>query len=160
MSQHASTTDHKAAAADAPKDARPDIRGILEGFKLPGFDFDAFVESRKLDIDVVTQTTAATFTGVRTIADKQGELLKSGLNEVGAALRAVPSDVAKSTGIVRKQRDLVRDGLSSALASMKEIAEAARKSQSEVIEIASGRVRCDVEEIRRLANRPHEKTAK
>jgi phasin family protein len=160
MSQHASTTDHKAAAADAPKRARPDIRGILEGFKLPGFDLDAFVESRKLDIDVVTQTTAATFTGVRTIADKQGELLKSGLNEVGAALRAVPSDVAKSTGIVRKQRDLVRDGLSSALASMKEIAEAARKSQSEVIEIASGRVRCDVEEIRRLANRPHEKTAK
>jgi phasin family protein len=149
MSQHASTTDHKAAAADAPKDARPDIRGILEGFKLPGFDLDA-----------PSRATAATFTGVRTIADKQGELLKSGLNEVGAALRAVPSDVAKSSDSVREQRELVQDALSSALASMKQVAEAARKSQSEVIEIASGRVRSDVEEIRRLANCSHEETAK
>jgi phasin family protein len=137
------------------KDSKaPDITGILEKFKLPGFDIDGFVESRKLDIDAVTRATSAAFTGAQSIVDKQTELLKTVLTEVSNALRTFPADAAKPAELVRKQQELANEALTSAIASMKEIAETVRESQSEILEIASNRVKSNVEEIRRLAKRP------
>jgi phasin family protein len=161
------TTTSDTTTASAPtvsgtheKHAGPDIAGILEKFKLPGFDLDSFVQSRKNDIDAVTQATSAAFSGAQTIVDKQTELLKTVLTEVGNALRTVPQDAAKPAEFVRKQQELANEALSSALASIKEIAETVRESQSKVLEIASNRVRSSVEEIRRSAKLPPDNEAK
>src|SRR5450631_2802184 len=135
-------------------DAGPDIAGMLERFKLPGFDVDGFVQSRKLDIDAVTKASSAAFSGAQTIVDKQNELLKTVLTEISDALRTLPADAAKPADLVRKQQELANKALTSAINSMKEIAETARESQSEILEIASNRVKSNVEEIRRLAKRP------
>jgi len=136
----------------------PDIAGMLEKFKLPGFDMNSFVESRKQDIDAVTKATSAAFSGAQTIVDKQNELLKTVLTEVSDALRTLPADAAKPAELIRKQQQLASEALTSAIASMKEIAESVRESQSEIMEIASNRVRSNVEEIRRLAQRPGSET--
>jgi hypothetical protein len=54
------------------KTVAPNIStGILERFKLPGFDLEGFVQSRKLDINAVTQATSAAFADAQTIVDKQ-----------------------------------------------------------------------------------------
>src|SRR5450755_4617996 len=137
-------TDHDS------KGAGPDITGMLEKFKLPGFDIESFIESRKLDIDAVSKATSAAFSGAQTIVDKQNELLKTVLTEVSEALRTLPADAAKPAELIRKQQQLANEALTSAIASMKEIAESVRASQSEIIEIASTRVRSNVDEIRRL----------
>jgi phasin family protein len=76
------------------------------------------------------------------------------LTEISDALRTLPADAAKPADLVRKQQELANKALTSAINSMKEIAETARESQSEILEIASNRVRSSVEEIRRLAKRP------
>jgi phasin family protein len=139
---------------DKDSKGAPVITGILEKFKLPGFDVDGFVESRKLDIDAVTRASSAVFTGAQSIVDKQTELLKTVLTEVSNALRTLPADAAKPAELVRKQQELANEALTSAIASMKEIAETVRESQSKILEIASSRVKSNVEEIRRLAQRP------
>jgi phasin family protein len=149
--QTTAKSDPKGTPPQDVKNAAPDITGMLERFKLPGFDLEGFVQSRKLDIDAVTQATSAAFAGAQTIVDKQAELLKTVLTEVGDALRTLPEGTATPAELVRKQGELANQALSSALASMKEIAETVRKSQSEILEIASNRVRSNVEEIRRLA---------
>jgi phasin family protein len=146
VTPNSETTPHQDA-----KDAAPDIAGILERFKLPGFDLDGFLESRKLDIEAVTRGTSAAFAGAQTIVEKQAELLKTVLTEVGDALRTLPEDVAKPAELIRKQQELASEALSKALASMKEIADTVGKSQSEILEIVSNRMRSNVEEIRRLA---------
>jgi len=146
-------SDPKDAPHEDVKGASLDIRGILERVKLPGFDLDGFLESRKLDIDSVTRGTSAAFVGAQTVVEKQAELLKTVLTEVGDALRKLPQEAAKPADIIRKQQELASEALSSALASMKEIADTVGKSQSEVLEIVSNRVRSNVEEIRNLANR-------
>jgi phasin family protein len=160
--QTTATSDPKGTPSQDVKNAAPDITGLLERFKLPGFDLDGFVESRKQDIDAVKQATSAAFAGAQTIVDKQTELLKTVLTEASDALRTLPEDAAKPAELVRKQGKLANQALSSALASMKEIAETLREKQSEILEIASSRVRSNVEEIRRLAKRPetHENDAK
>jgi phasin family protein len=140
------------------KGAGPDITGMLEKFKLPGFDIESFIESRKLDIDAVSKATSAAFSGAQTIVDKQNELLKTVLTEVSNALRTLPADASKPAELIRKQQELANEALTSAIASMKEIAESVRESQSEILEIASNRVRSNVEEIRRLAQRPGSET--
>ena len=152
--QTSSTAESKDTTAKTSKDAAPDITGILERFKLPGFDLQGFVESRRHDIDALTQATTATFSGAQTIVDKQTELLKTVLAEVGDAMRAIPADAAKPAELLRKQQELASEALTGALSSMRDIAETVRKSQSEVLEIAANRVRSSVEEIRRLAKRP------
>jgi phasin family protein len=156
------TADPKQTPHPDAKHAAVDITGMLERFKLPGFDLDGFLESRKLDIDSVTRGTSAAFAGAQTIVEKQAELLKTVLTEVGDALRTLPEEAAKPTELIRKQQELANEALSSALASMKEIADTVGKSQSEILEIVSNRVRTSVEEIRRLANRqpPNENEVK
>ena len=156
------TSELKDAPHEDVKDASLDIRGMLERFKLPGFDLDGFLESRKLDIDSATRGTSAAFVGAQTIVEKQGELLKTVLTEIGDALRNLPHEAAKPADIIRKQQELASEALSSVLASMKEIADTVGKSQSEILEIVSNRVRSNIEEIRNLANRhqPDEKEVK
>ena len=132
----------------------PDVAGILEKFKLPGFDLEGFIESRKSDIDAVTNATSAAFAGAQAVADKQTELLKTVLTEIGDALNPSADGAPKPVEFVRKQQAFANAALTSTLASMKEIAETARESQSKILEIASSRVRSDVEEIRRMAKRP------
>jgi phasin family protein len=155
-------SDLRDASHEDVKGESLDIRGMLERFKLPGFDLDGFLESRKLDIDSVTRGTSAAFVGAQTIVEKQADLLKTVLTEVGDALRKLPQEAAKPAEIIRKQQELASEALSSALASMKEIADTVGKSQSEIIEIVSNRVRSNIEEIRNLANRhrPDEKEIK
>lgn len=147
------TSDSKRTLQQDVKDAVPDFTAMLERFKLPGFDLDGFLQSRKLDIEAVTRGTSAAFAGAQTIVEKQAELLKTVLTEVSDALSTFQEEATRPAELIRKQQELANEALSSALASMKEIADAAGKSQAEILEIASDRVRSNVDEIRRLVKR-------
>jgi phasin family protein len=147
--QSTSTTDSKVPSHE-DKGAAPEIKGFLEKLKLPGFDLDGFLAARKLDIDAVSQASSTAFAGAQTIVDKQAEHLKAALTEIGDALRALPESASKPAELLQKQQELANDALSSAIESIKENAETLRKSQAEIFEIASNRIRSNVEEIRNL----------
>jgi phasin family protein len=131
-------------------DKAPDIKEILDRFKLPNFDVDAFIATKQADIDAVTRATAIALAGAQNLADKQAELLKSTLGEVGEALKTVREDAKNPGELIGKQRDLVQSALSKTIESMKEMAEAAQKSQAEIFEVASERVRTNVETVREM----------
>jgi phasin family protein len=131
-------------------DKAPDIKEIFDRFKLPNFDLDAFIATKQADIDAVTRATAIALAGAQNVADKQAELLKSTLGEVGEALKTVRDDAKNPTELLGKQRDLVQSALSKTIESMKEMAEAAQKSQAEIFEVASERVRTNVEQVREM----------
>jgi phasin family protein len=150
------TFDSKATPSQEVKSAVTDAVGVLEKLKLPGFDLDGFVASRKLDIDAVTQATSTAFAGAQTIVDKQAEMLKTALTEISDALRALPENAAKPAEFFHKQQEIASDALSSAIAGLKDTAETLRKSQADILEIATNRVRSNVEEIRNLVKRPKE----
>jgi len=44
--QTTATSDPKRTPSQDVKNAAPDITGLLERFKLPGFDLEGFVQSR------------------------------------------------------------------------------------------------------------------
>ncbi len=134
--------------------AVPDIRAMLERFRLPGLDIDAFVSSRQADIDAVTHATTVALTGAQSIAETQAEILKSALTELSSMVKTIPEERSQPGELVRKEREIAQEAISHALSSMREIAETAQKSQAEILDIATQRMRGNVEEIRALFNKP------
>ncbi len=139
------------SSQSAAADATARIREIFDRFRLPGFDFEAFIEARQADIDAVSRATNVAFSGAQTITQKQAELLKSTLEEINTAVKARGEAAAEATAdVVGKETDIIRSTLSRTLEGMKEMAEAAQKSQTEIYEIALDRARSNAEQLRTL----------
>ena len=129
--------------------ATANIREIFERFRVPGLDFNAFIEARQADIDAMTRATTVAFAGAQTITEKQAELLKSALGEINEAVKArTSSSESGVSDFMKKESDLVQTTLSRTFEGMKEMAEAAQKSQTEVYQIALKRVRANTEQLR------------
>ncbi len=134
-------------ASAAMSTAADRIREMFKGASLPRFDMDAYVEARHEDIDAVAKATTVALGSAQTITAKQAELLKSSLDNLRDALTArKPGD---SLGdLAGKERDLIQGSLSRTLEGMREMAEAAQKSQAQIFDIATDRVRSNVETLR------------
>ena len=142
-------SDATKTATNAFGSAADRIREMLGGVSLPGFNIDAYISARQADIDAVSKATSVAFAGAQTITNKQAELLKESLEELHEALTArKPGD---SLGdVATKERELIQSSLSRTLEGMKEMAEAAQKSQAEIFDIALDRVRSNAEQLRSM----------
>jgi phasin family protein len=142
--------DSSTGTTSAP-DAATKIREIFDRFRLPGFDFDAWIEARQADIDAMAKATSVAYSGAQSITEKQAELLKSALGELNAAVKvrsAAESAGEKIADITKQETELMQNTLSRTLQGMKEMAEAAQQSQTEIYELALDRVRTNAEQLR------------
>ncbi|GAC1306780.1 MAG: hypothetical protein NVS2B3_03880 [Vulcanimicrobiaceae bacterium] len=147
--------DMSSAARDAAKSATSKMREIFEQFKVPGFNADAFIEARQADIDAMSHATSIAFSGAQSITEKQAELLKTALGEINSAVKARAGTEGESglRDMVKRESEIVQTTLSRTVESMKEMAEAAQKSQAEIYEIALDRVRNNTEALRAMFSR-------
>jgi phasin family protein len=145
-------SDSSTDTTDA-KEATSRIREIFDRFRLPGFDFEGWIEARQGDIDAMAKATSVAYSGAQSITDKQAELLKSALGELNAAVKVrsgAESAGEKIADITKQETELVQSTLSRTLEGMKEMAEAVQQSQTEIYEIALDRVRTNTERLREL----------
>ena len=127
------------------------IRHLLERYRLPGFDLDAFVQARQADIDAISRATTVAFTGAQTITEKQVDLLKAALDQLNEALSSRSTASGESAKeLAKKQRDLVQSTLARTLEGMKEMAEAAQRAQMEIFDIGLERARSNAAQLRDL----------
>jgi phasin family protein len=129
------------------------IRDILQRYQFPGFDLDAFIQSRRADIDAISRATAVAFKGAQTITEKQADLLEAALDELKVALSSVSTTPGNSTSaeeVSKKQGDLLQNAITRALDDMKEMAEAVQRAQKEIFDIALERARSNAEQLRSL----------
>ena len=129
------------------------IRHLLERYRLPGFDRDAFVQARQADIDAISRATAVAFTGAQTITEKQADLLEAALDELKVALSSrptAPGNGASAEEVAKKQGDLLQTAITRALDDMKQMAEAVQRAQKEIFDIALERARSNAEQLRSL----------
>jgi phasin family protein len=153
MNDTSGKTSAGSTTAEGAKEATERIREIFDRFRFPGFDLDAWIEARQADIDAMSKATSVAFSGAQSITDKQAELLKSALEELGAAVKVrSTSDSAgeKISDITKQEAELVQNTLSRTVQGMKEMAEAVQRSQTEIYEIALDRIRSNTEQLRGL----------
>jgi phasin family protein len=104
---------------------------MLEQFKLPGVDTKEIVEARRKDIDALVQANKAIYDGMQALANKQGELLQTAMADIQAAVKGASSGIG--VGDPSKQGELARKAYEKVLGDMKDLAEIARKSQTEAM---------------------------
>jgi phasin family protein len=145
------STNSASTASQAYSDATSRIREIFGRFRFPGFDLDAYIQARQADIDAISKATSVAFSGAETITQKQAELLKSTLEEINSAVKARTAGAGETPAdVIAHEGDIIRSTLSRTLEGMKEMAEAAQKSQTEIYEIALDRARSNAEQLRTL----------
>ncbi|CAG4890134.1 phasin family protein [Paraburkholderia saeva] len=116
---------------------------MLEQFKLPGFDVPAIMEARRKDVEALVTANQTAFQGMQSLAQKQGEMLRTTLTELQA--------LASTGGAASPQAaELVQQTLHKALANMQQLAQAAYQSQAESYAVIQKRVEENVEELRTL----------
>ena len=126
-----------------------DITKMMSQFQLPGIDMSAFVEARRKDIEALAQANTAAVESMQALARRQQEMLAEAMHEIQqAATHATSGGIALPDPA--KQADLTRKACEKALAQMTELAELARKSQSEVMASLSRRASENMEEIKNL----------
>jgi phasin family protein len=121
---------------------------MLEQFKLPGVDTKEIVEARRKDIDALVQANQAIYEGMQAMANKQGELLKRSMEDIQSAMKSAAGGVG--VGDPGKQGDLARKAYEKVLGDMKDLADIARKSQTEAMAKITQRGTEHLDEVKKM----------
>lgn len=122
-----------------------DFTKILEQFKLPGVDVSALMEARRKDIEALTEVNKIALQSSQTMAQKQVEILQKTMQELTQTMTG-----GKPLENAAKQGELVQHAMEKAFAYMLELAEVARKAQTEALEVINKRAQENMQELARL----------
>lgn len=126
---------------------KPDLRALLDSLKLPGIDTHKLLESGRKDIEALLETNEKVFMTAEALTRKQAELLSELVREWHASLK---DSVSTASGADKLNHATVhaQRALTTALTSMKEMAEIAAKSNQDVIGILNARFHAGLQELR------------
>ena len=122
-----------------------DITKIVEQFKLPGIDVSALMEARRKDIEALTEVNKIALQSSQTMTQKQVEILQKTMEELAQAMGA-----GKPLENAAKQGELVQHAMEKAFTYMQELAEVARKAQTEALDVINKRAQQNIQELTSL----------
>lgn len=127
----------------------PDMNKMFEGFKMPGFDATAMIDSQKKNMEALVAANQAAMAGYQDFFKKQMAIFE----ETMAAAQSHMSNLGDAMGPdgAAKQAELYKVAFEKALANMTELAEAAKKANEEAFAIVSARVQESIAELQALA---------
>ena len=125
-----------------------DLTKMLYQFKLPGIDTKEIVEARRKDIDALVQANQAAYEGMQALANKQGELLKTAMEDIQSAVKGAAGGVG--VGDPGKQGELARKAYEKVLGDMKDLAEIARESQTDAMAKITQRGTEHLDEVKKM----------
>jgi phasin family protein len=125
-----------------------DLTKLMEQFKLPGVDMTAFVEARRKDVAALTEANKVAYESMQALAAKQTEMLTQAMQGIQEAAKAA----ATGSGMVdpAKQAEAAQAAYKKALADMQELAEIARKSQTEAMASITQRASEHMQEFKKM----------
>jgi phasin family protein len=129
----------------SPANLLGEIARTVEQLKLPGLDAATVLERRRKDIEALAEANRIAQAGVQDLAQKQGDILQKMLRELQALARDGKVGIAQSPA---QLGDLVQKALHDAFGNMRDLAEIARKSQTEAFGVVSDRVQRNIEELK------------
>jgi phasin family protein len=112
---------------------------------VPGVDMSALMESRKKDIEAIVEANKSAYDSMQAVARKQTEMLTRAMQDIQAAATA-GTDPGKQT-------EVARNACVKALEDIKDLAEIARKSQTEAMTSITQRANEHMEEIKKMLQR-------
>jgi len=122
-----------------------DLNKIMDQLKLPNIDLQAIIEGRRKDIEAIVKINEIALNGIKSVADKQAEMLQTVLGEIGTKLKSMAQDGSPSA----KATEMAQQTIEKALGAMRTLAEANGQSQAQVLDVINTRVQQSIDEIRK-----------
>ena len=116
----------------------------MDQLKLPNIDLLAIMEGRRKDLEAIVKANEVALNGIKSVADKQAEMLQTVLGEIGTKLKSMAQDGNPSA----KATEMAQQTIEKALGAMRTLAEANGQSQAQVLDVISTRVQQSIDEIR------------
>jgi phasin family protein len=126
-----------------------DLNKIMEQWKLPNVDLQSIMEGRRRDIEAIVKANEVALNGIKSVADKQAEILQTVLAELGTKLKSMAQDGSPSA----KATEMAQQAVEKALGAMRALAEANGQSQAQVLDVINTRVQQSIDEIRATLKR-------
>ena len=131
----------------------------LKDYKLPGIDFEAVVASQRNNVEALANASRAAFEGAQAVAKRQAEILQETMNETAKSF-ATLTKAGSPSEVAAKQAELAREAFEKAVANMRELAEMVTKAQQGAIDTMSGRISKSLDEIKEMALKMKEPSAR
>lgn len=124
-----------------------DFSKLIEQFKLPGIDLSAMMEARRKDIEALAAANRTALEGIQSLGQKQAEILRTTMDELQSLVKQLTTSGSATSA---STSEAVQQALQKAFANMRELAEAAYKSQSDAFAVVSQRVQENMQEVKTL----------
>jgi phasin family protein len=121
-----------------------DLNKIMDELKLPNIDLQAIIEGRRKDLEAIVKANEVALNGIKSVADKQAEMLQTVLGEIGTKLKSMAQDGNPSANAT----EMAQQTIEKALGAMRTLAEANGQSQAQVLDVINTRVQQSIDEIR------------
>jgi len=122
-----------------------DLNKMMDQLKLPNIDLQAIMEGRRKDLEAIVKANEVALNGIKSVADKQAEMLQTVLGEIGTKLKSMAQDGSPSA----KATEMAQQTIEKALGAMRTLAEANGQSQAQVLDVINTRVQQSIDEIRK-----------
>lgn len=124
----------------------PDLRTIIERFKLPAIDVNLLAESTRKDVQALVAANEVAQRSVDTLVRRQAELLAQTLNQWQAETKDLfTGKTAAETA--SRQVEQAQQALGRAIGNAREIAEFVGQSHEQMTEILKRRIQEGVEDL-------------
>ncbi len=120
---------------------------LISQFKLPGVDVSSFLESRRKDVEALTEANMTALAGVQQLGQKQAEIVRAKMTELQSLVTRLSTPGSESAA---NAGEGVKDALQKAFIDMQELADAAYRAQTDSIAVVTKRLAEHVEEIKAL----------
>jgi phasin family protein len=139
-------------AADFPF-ANTDLTKAWVNFKLPSLDIGALLETHRKNAAALTSANQVVFDGLKTLAQRQGDLFKTTVDDYSKVTSAVLAG-ASFEDRATKQADATRHIYVSTVDRFRELSDIAVKANVTAVDILSARVTEAFDEFRALFAAP------
>jgi phasin family protein len=124
------------------------VTKLLKQFKLPGVDINALIATQRKDIEALAAANKQAYEGVQSLAKRQTEILRETMEAWQAAAKELAGKSLSESVEIRTE--LAKSALGKALGNMRELAEMATTSQTQVLDGIKKRAQENLAELKKL----------
>jgi phasin family protein len=122
---------------------------FLAQFQVPGLDAGALNESHKKDLHALVEANRISIEGMQALAQKQLEVFQSTMTELQAMTPSLSVGTSAAPDVA-KQGQAAQKVWQKAMSDMRDLAELARKSQTDALVTIAQRATQNLQDLRRL----------
>jgi phasin family protein len=130
-----------------------DVTKMLAEFKMPGVDIEQMMSSQRKNIEALTKANQLAIEGMQTVARRQAEIVRGGIEEASALMREMMQPHSPGDRVAH-QAEAAKQAIERALGNARELAEIVAKSGNEAFDIINKRVGESLDEVKHLVKKP------